>query len=119
MLAWIGSIQHLGLAIAVLAVWGLAFAATIPVRQAYINGLIPSEQRATVLSFDNMLASGGAAVIQPILGRVADATSYGMSYVVGAGIQSLALPFVALARRERAPADEIRADRPARDPRTP
>ena len=68
---------------------------------------IPSEQRATVLSSDNLLASAGGVVAQPALGRVADAWSYATSYVVGAGVELLALPFILLARRERAASDSI------------
>ena len=96
-------------ALGLLGVWAIVFAATMPVRQAYINGLIPSEQRATVLSSDNLLASTGGVVIQPGLGRVADAWGYATSYVVGAVIELLALPFILLARRERAASDPIQA----------
>ena len=48
------------MAIALLVLWGLMFAAVSPVRQAYVNGLIPSQERATVLSFDSLLGSSGA-----------------------------------------------------------
>jgi hypothetical protein len=44
-------------------------------------------------------------VIQPALGKAADAWSYGPSYVLSAGIQLLVLPFILLARRERAVSD--------------
>ena len=63
-------------------------------RQAYLNGVIPSEQRATVLSFDSLMGSAGGVVAQPVLGRVADVSGYAASYLVAAGIQVLALPFV-------------------------
>lgn len=85
-------------ALVLLAVWAVLFAAVTPVRQAYLNELIPSAQRATVLSSDSLLASGGGVVIQPALGRTADVWGYGASYVVGAGIQLLALPFILRAR---------------------
>ncbi|MEV0283042.1 MFS transporter [Kribbella sp. NPDC050820] len=85
-------------ALVLLAVWAVLFAAVTPVRQAYLNELIPSAQRATVLSSDSLLASGGGVVIQPALGRTADVWGYGSSYVVGAGIQLLALPFILRAR---------------------
>jgi hypothetical protein len=75
--------------------------------QAYMNGLIPSEQRATVLSFDSLMGSAGGVVAQPILGRVADVSGYAVSYVVAAGIQAVAVPFIVLARREHAPSDPI------------
>ena len=70
-------------------------------RQAYLNGLIPSEQRATVLSFDSLLGSSGGVVVQPILGKAADVWSYPASYMCCAAIQALAIPFIWLARRER------------------
>jgi MFS family permease len=107
MLATIGLIPRFWMVVALLVVWGLMFAAITPVRQAYLNALIESRQRATVLSFDSLLSSTGAVVVQPVLGRVADVWSYPTSYVVGAMVQSLALPFLWLARRERAPADPI------------
>jgi MFS family permease len=87
--------------------WGLIFAATLPTRQAYINDLIPSAQRATVLSFDNLLGSSGGIVIQPLLGRVADLASYATSFMVGAAVQALAVPFFLLARREKVKSDFI------------
>jgi MFS family permease len=109
-LATIGFVQHFSVAIVLLVLWGLIFAAAAPVRQAYLNGLIPSQQRATVLSFDSLLGSTGAVVIQPVLGRTADAWSYPVSYVTGAAIQALSIPFLWLARRERPASDPILAD---------
>lgn len=67
--------------------------------------LIPSEQRATVLSFDALMGSAGGVVIQPALGRTADVFGYGISYVVAAGIQALAVPFAVLSRLENASSD--------------
>jgi MFS family permease len=111
-LALIGLASRFWVALALLALWALVFAAVGPVRQAFINGLIPSAQRATVLSSDNLLSSAGGAVLQPVLGRVADAWSYSTSYVVGGVIELLALPFVLLARREKARSDRIRDEAP-------
>ena len=70
-------------------VWGLLFAATMPIRQAYINGLIPSRQRATILSFDSMMSSSGGVWTQPALGRSADVWGYAPSYLIAAGISTL------------------------------
>jgi MFS family permease len=94
-------------AVGLLVLWGLAAAATLPIRMTYMNGLIPSEQRATVLSFDNLLGSSGGVVIQPVLGKAADTWSYATSYLVGAGLQLAAVPFVLLARRERPISDPV------------
>jgi MFS family permease len=106
-LATIGLIPNLWVAIVLLVLWGLMFAAITPVRQAYLNGLIESKERATVLSFDSLLGSSGAVGIQPVLGKVADAWSYPASYVCSGAIQALAIPFIWLARREQADADAI------------
>ena len=67
----------------------MVFAVDAPMRQAFMNGIIPSEQRATVLSFDNLMGSAGGVVAQPALGRVADVYSYGTSYVIAAAISGL------------------------------
>ena len=106
-LALIGLVPNFWMVTALLVLWGLMFAAITPVRQAYLNALIASRERATVLSFDSLMGSSGAVGIQPILGRVADAWSYPVSYVCCAAIQALAIPFNWLARRERARSDAI------------
>jgi len=90
-----------------LAAWAIVFAATGPVRQSYVNGIVPSAQRATVLSADNMLASAGGVVSQPALGKVAEVWGYPASYLGSAVFQALALPFLILARREKAKSDPI------------
>jgi MFS family permease len=100
-LVLIGLVSSLWLAMILLAIWATMFAAAVPVRQAFLNKLIPSAQRATVLSSDNLLASAGGVVIQPALGKAADVWSYGTAYLVSAAIQLLALPFIVLAGRAR------------------
>jgi len=104
-LVLMGLIQSFAVVVTLLVVWAVAYAANVPVRQAYINALIPSRERATVLSFDSMVDSTGGVVFQPILGRVADTTGYAASYVVSGTIAFLGLPFLLLARRENASAD--------------
>jgi len=110
LLALLGLTGTFWVAVGLLVLWGLAAAATLPIRQAYLNGLIPSEQRATVLSFDNLLGSSGGVVIQPALGKVADVWSYSTSYLVAAAFQLLAVPFTILARRERASSDPVEVE---------
>jgi MFS family permease len=106
-LALIGTIEHFWAVIALIAVWGLLFAASRPIRQAYMNGLIPSRQRATILSFDSLMASTGGVWTQPVLGRAADVWGYAPSYAIGAGISALGVPALALSRRQNAPADTL------------
>ncbi len=85
--------------------WGLTFAALLPIRQSYLNGIIPSAQRATVLSFDSMMGSSGGIIIQPILGRAADIWGYATSFAIAGFFQLAAVPFIYLARRENNRAD--------------
>ena len=106
-LAVIGLTGNFWVAIASLILWAIGFSVSSPIRQAYVNGLIPSEQRATVLSFDSLMGSAGGVVIQPALGRSADVWSYSTSYLISAAIQAVALPFLGLARRENAASDPI------------
>jgi MFS family permease len=98
-LAMIGFIPRFGVAVGLLVLWGLVFATVMPVRQAYLNDLIPSEQRATVLSFDSLMGSSGGVFAQPVLGRVADVWGYPASYTCCAAVQVLAAPFLWLAGR--------------------
>ena len=112
-LALIGVFENFYVVIALITIWGLLFAASMPIRQAYLNGLIPSQQRATILSFDSMMGSGGGVVIQPVLGRSADVWGYPGSYLLGGAFTALALPFVLLSRRQNAPADTAQAPTPA------
>jgi len=107
LLGLIGLTNSFIVALALLAGWCLVFAMESPLRQAFINGLIPSEQRATVLSFDSLMGSAGGVVAQPALGRAADVYGYPTTYVVSAVIQALAVPFSFLARRENASSDPI------------
>jgi MFS family permease len=111
LLALVGSVSNFWVVVALMTIWALLFAATTPVRQAYLNGLIPSKQRATVLSFDALMSSAGGVVFQPALGKSADVWSYATSYVVSGIIQLMALPFVLLARHQHPATDPIIDDK--------
>jgi MFS family permease len=106
-LALIGVFESFWGVITLIVVWALVFAASMPIRQAYLNGMIPSQQRATILSFDSLMESSGGVWAQPLLGRAADVWGYAPSYVIGAGISLLALPALVLSRRQNAPADTL------------
>jgi MFS family permease len=106
-LVLIGLIESFWAVLGLIVVWGLLFAAAMPIRQAYLNGLIPSRQRATILSFDSLMNSTGGVWAQPLLGRAADVWGYAPSYLLGSAISALALPFLVLSRRQNAAADEV------------
>ena len=73
--------------------------------------MIPSRQRATILSFDSLMSSSGGVWAQPVLGKAADVWGYPSSYVMSAGISALALPCLLLTRRQNAAADTVQPDR--------
>jgi MFS family permease len=88
------------ISMAALGVWS-------PVRQAYIHQIIPSEQRATVISFDSLVTSTGSAVSQFSLGRLAQTRSIAVGYVIGGITMAIALPFVYRLRKRGDEADII------------
>jgi MFS family permease len=115
----IGLVANFWAAIGLVVVWALVFAAASPIRQAYLNGLIPSSQRATILSFDSLAASSGGVAAQPVLGRTADVWGYPASYVLSGVLSAFALPFIARSRRENAPADTAGGEPAVSAPVTP
>ncbi len=106
----LGLTSDFWIALVLLTLWSVVAAVGGPVGQAYINDLIPSKQRATVLSFNSLMGSAGGVVIQPVLGRTADLGGYSFSLVVSGAISALALPFLYLGRRQNHPADVSTAD---------
>ena len=112
-LVLIGLAGSFWVVLVLLAVWAIVFASVGPVRQAYVNGIVPSEQRATVLSADNLMNSAGGAISQPGLGKIAEVWGYPMSYLGSAIFQSLAIPLLILARREKAKSDPIHGEESA------
>ncbi|MBT2597115.1 MFS transporter [Arthrobacter sp. ISL-72] len=104
-LVLLGFTRVFWVALALLALWSVIDAAGLPVRQAYLNDMIASKQRATVLSFDSLIGSSGGVVVQPLLGRAADAYGYAASLAIGGVIQLVAVPFLLASRRQQARAD--------------
>lgn len=94
-------------ALALLLISMGAMGVAAPVKQAYLNQVIPSAERATVLSFDAMAGSSGGVVGQLGLGAVSRARSIAAGYVVGGLISLLALVPLTMLRRMREPADVV------------
>jgi len=97
------------LALVLLGLWALVASAGTPVRQAYLNDMIASKQRATVLSFDSLMGSSGGVVVQPLLGRAADVSGYAVSLAIGGVIELIAVPFLLASRRQRHRSDQANA----------
>ena len=118
-LVFVGLADHLNVptgfwvATILLALMSVVLAWGNPMQQAYMNDVIPSEQRATVLSFSSLMGSAGGVVIQPALGRVADVHSLGTGYVVAGVLYALRLPFIVAVKRLRLPADDVVVGQPS------
>ncbi len=101
----LGFVHNFWFAVVLVALWGIASALDDPVHRAYLNDMIPSKQRATVLSFDSLMGSAGGVIFQPALGRAADVGGYGTSMIWSGVISAVAVPFALLSRAQRPPAD--------------
>ncbi len=118
LLLWAGAVQTVAavvigvtgsfwVAVPALLILTAAVGVTGPVRQAYLHQLIPSEQRATVISFDSMVSGGGGIAGQVGLGALGEARSVGTAFVVGGIATASALPMFRAVRGIGGPADRI------------
>ena len=108
------------LALGALLVGAVAMGVQMPVRQAFVHGMVPSAQRATVVSFDSLVSGVGSVGGQVGLGVLADRRSYSAGYVLGGAITLAAVPIVWMVRRMHSSADafgeEPNSDLDVRDP---
>ena len=106
----VGLVSSFWFAVTLYLLSALAMGVWMPVKQAYMHQLIPSEQRATVVSFDSLVASGGNALGQIGLGRLAETRSIAAGYVIGGLITTLSWPVILRLRRRQDPEDIIIGD---------
>jgi MFS family permease len=85
----------------------LASGISTPVRQAYLHQIIPSDQRAAIVSFDSMIGNSGGIVGQLGLGYVSQVSSIAVGYIVGGLATAGVAPIVIALRRLGEPADVI------------
>jgi MFS family permease len=107
-----GAIQLFWVAVPVFLLAGVASGVIMPVKQTYLHGVIPSEQRATIVSFDNLLGSTGAIGGQAGLGYLSQAGSIPTAYITGGLATLVSIPAFFRLRARRNPADAIAEGRP-------
>jgi MFS family permease len=118
LLVWAASIQTLAalavglspsfpLALGCLLVVTATMGVVGPVRQAYIHRMVPGEERATVVSFDSMVANLGGVGGQAGLGYLTKVRDYATGYVVGGALTVLAIPLFLAIRSLKEDADKI------------
>jgi len=84
---------------------------TSPVRSAYLHQIVPTEQRATVVSFDSMVSNVGGIGGQVGLGALGEARSIGAAFVAGGVATAAALPLLARLRQLGGTPDRIVGER--------
>jgi MFS family permease len=113
--AGIGLVDSFVLAAALLMLVGVACGVLAPVQQAFLHGLVPSAQRATVVSLGSMVGHSGSVLGQGGLGWLGREQSISAGYIAGGAISVFGLPVVLILRRMNSVADHIvgRAGQPA------
>jgi MFS family permease len=114
--AGVGLVDSFGPAVALFLVAMGAIGVLVPVQQAYLHAVVPSAERATVVSFASLLGSAGGIGGSLGLGYLARQRSVATGYVTGGLMMLLALPPLLVLRALRQPADVIvgrRAGAPA------
>ena len=82
------------IALAALLLVTATMGVTSPVRSAYLHQVVPTEQRATVVSFDSMVSSTGSVGGQVGLGALGEARTVSSAFVVGGLATAAALPLL-------------------------
>jgi MFS family permease len=105
----VGLVDSFWLTVPLFLLGTLAFGIMTPVKQGYLHQVIPSAQRATVVSFDSMMGSAGGVVGQTGLGYLAGQQGIAAGFVVGGAVTGLAIPFLLRLRRLGDSADHIKS----------
>ena len=103
----IGLAGNFYVALLLLMLFGGLMGVIGPVKQAYLHMSIPSEQRATLVSFDSLVGNVGSVGGQVGLGYVARERGIPEGYVLGGAVTALVLPIVYALRKLGGPADQI------------
>jgi MFS family permease len=103
----VGVVQMFWVAVPLFLVGGVAMGLFGPVEQTFLHSVIPSEQRATLVSFDSLVGSVGSIGGQTGLGYLSQVRSIPAGFVVGGAVTVLALPILGRLRDLREKADTV------------
>jgi MFS family permease len=106
----VGAIQLFWVAVPAFLVAAVVAGVLMPVRQTYLHGVIPSEQRATLVSFDALMGSLGAVGGQAGLGYISKVRSIAEGFIWGGIATALAVPLYVLLRARGDAADVVRGE---------
>lgn len=101
----VGAVDTFVPAVALLCLAGVAIGVQSPVRQAFVHELVPSSERATVVSFDSMVSGGAGVIGQAGLGTFSEQRGFSAGYIIGGAATVVALPFLSAVRENRDESD--------------
>jgi MFS family permease len=104
----VGAIQRFWVAVPLFLAGAVVAGVLSPVRQTYLHAVIPTEERATLVSFDALLGSLGSVGGQAGLGYLSKVRSIADGFVVGGLATGVAIPLYLLLRRRGEAADVVR-----------
>ena len=105
-----GAVQVFWIAVPVFIFASFVGGITQPVRQTYFHGLIPTEQRATLVSFDSLIGSVGSIGGQTGLGWLSQERSIAAGFVVGGLATVVNIPILWRLRARNDSADVIKSE---------
>ena len=103
----VGLANNFYLAVGLYLLTGVAFGIIGPTRMACMHKMIPSEQRATIISFDSLVGNVGSVGGQVGLGYLARQQSLAVGYITGGLVTLLSLPILLVFRALRMPEDQM------------
>jgi MFS family permease len=109
----VGAIREFWVTVPLFLLGAVAAGMMMPVKQTYLHAIIPSEQRATLVSFDSLVGSVGSIGGQAGLGYLSQVESVPAGFLVGGAFTVLSIPAYALLRRRADDADLVTEERPA------
>ena len=95
----VGLATSFWVAAALFAVITAAIGVIGPVKQSYLHQIIPSERRASIVSFDSLFESAGGILGQTGLGYLSRARSITDGFLIGGMATVFAIPVLAVLRR--------------------
>ncbi len=101
----VGAVDGFVPAVALLCLAGVAMGVQSPVRQAFVHEVVPSAERATVVSFDSMVSGGAGVIGQTSLGALSEQRGFSAGYIIGGAVTVVTIPLLWAVRRKGAEAD--------------
>ena len=103
----VGFANNFYLAVGLYSLTGVALGIIGPTRMACMHKMIPSEQRATIISFDSLVGNVGSVGGQVGLGYLGRQQSLAVGYITGGLVTLLSLPILLVFRALRLPEDQM------------